>query len=396
MTGTMDLFEYAARQSAPKPQPEVKDMPLALPVSPLPGESINSLMARATAHNVLDSMSVMLTGGSKGAIYAAGLATQAGAMAAPIARRMCGDDPNTIEAVMSLFHPAVTDRDAGWIDFHGVPLRGGYREPKRRRVVPGTLAKDPIPYCRTIWQVRAFPFDPRTREAVIDACPECKQLLGWTKSFGVHLCERCATEDKDIGEMHCVDLRNYPQPILPCEDTESLAFVADLIDPDPQHREAARRRLAQVFQEIPNADLFELVVNLAFADTTPPDRDKLVRERESSKFDRFTPDVLAGAGRVLTDWPNAFHELCDRSRAHAEHRTERSFGTRKELGPILFILWQEALSGQVKAILEKAIAADMKRTPARLRWRAVPGTPAAKAGSQKTTPGANMASDGRD
>jgi hypothetical protein len=78
------------------------------------------------------------------------------------------------------------------IEFLGCELPAGWFDPERRRVAPGILAADGAnARVRNLWLLSAMPCDIITGEAILDRCPACLNLLGWTKLQHVWSCQIC-------------------------------------------------------------------------------------------------------------------------------------------------------------------------------------------------------------
>jgi hypothetical protein len=67
-------------------------------------------------------------------------------------------------------------------------------EPYRRRVAPGMLKLDDIPWIRAHWQVTCLPCDPDSGECFIQICPTCRKSLSWVGIESVYRCQNCATD----------------------------------------------------------------------------------------------------------------------------------------------------------------------------------------------------------
>jgi predicted RNA-binding Zn-ribbon protein involved in translation (DUF1610 family) len=90
----------------------------------------------------------------------------------------------------------------------------------RRRVAPGRLAKDKDEaWIPTLWQIRAFPCDPGTGEALIERCPDCKRLLYWSHINAVWQCAYCG-----------YDLRKAPPRFVPNDVLERANALARVFD----------------------------------------------------------------------------------------------------------------------------------------------------------------------
>lgn len=60
-----------------------------------------------------------------------------------------------------------------------------------RRVAPGVLASDEIPYHRISWHPNPIECDLSTGEVLIDRCPRCDASLGWSNIDAVFACGAC-------------------------------------------------------------------------------------------------------------------------------------------------------------------------------------------------------------
>lgn len=77
-------------------------------------------------------------------------------------------------------------------EFLGCEFPAGWFDPERRRVAPGVLAADGAnARVRNLWLLSAMPCDIVTGEALLDRCPACLNLLGWTKLQHVWSCQIC-------------------------------------------------------------------------------------------------------------------------------------------------------------------------------------------------------------
>ncbi|CAL8969089.1 hypothetical protein RHODGE_RHODGE_03524 [Rhodoplanes serenus] len=244
------------------------------------------------------------------------------------------------------------------IDFFGVMIRSEYRELKIRRVAPGALGKG-TPFHRALWDIRLFSFDPHTREQLISACPVCGHALGWTRPRGIDVCDRCV----NTSGLPNVFLADFPQPLVEVADGEALDFVTGLVDPDPDRKAAARRLLTGPWADLDNSTLFEAVVAFACALTAAPDgpTSTLERPKKLDTYARFTPNVLAGAGRAIIGGDAGFSTIANHVRAIANERPGH-YGVRKELGPLYAMAHDQHLPAVVRTLVRDGIERDMART----------------------------------
>ncbi|MEE7494308.1 hypothetical protein MOTC310_29385 [Methylobacterium oryzae] len=262
------------------------------------------------------------------------------------------------EVVVHRLHRVVERADVAGdrIDFFGVPLRAAYREWRWRRTSPRALAL--APYHRAIHDLRPFGFCTQTLETLIDACPVCHRRFGWHVTRGIAFCPRCVDED----DYPTVDLRDHPQPLVELEDPAGALLLATLVDPRPDVRAEAMRRVDPALRHETPGDLFELAISVALAMVTPPDADKnAVRSVRGDGAITFEPARLAQVGRMLIEWRSGFSVAADLMRATAPARDMR-FGVHKEIGALRLLRTRRTLAPGIRTLVADAIRHDMRRT----------------------------------
>lgn len=324
---------------------------------PFPGESLLGFVTRALSISPVKQL--------QRGLALAGLATGA---PASIATTLVGD--REVAGVATLLRTTpdeirqrtYADAPLGhnrrdMIEFFGVPMRAHYRESKIRRVSPQALKIGP--YHRAVWELRPFSFDPQTRGRLIDTCPVCDQKLGWSRAQGPAMCDRCV----DGSGFPNVDLRDFPQPVVEVDDDEALAFVTNLVDPDPDRRAAARRLLPKRWTEFSNGDLFETVMAFASGLTMDPSSSKHAqgRAKNGEHFSRLTPEMLALAGRAIIGRESGFSALAARYRLDVDKRPS-FYGRRKELGPLAYIVHDKHVEPKIRKLVDEMVDADMARS----------------------------------
>lgn len=320
---------------------------------PIPGESLVGLVARAAARHGVDRVAPVLRVAGIHTLVPEAVATTHRHKAAEIAAVLM-TDPSEVER--RTYPPvALPDRPDSFIDFFGTPIREAYRESVRRRVSPASLARSA--HHRALWDLRTFNFCPESRETLLSACPACGKALGWRWTLGGAFCEAC-------GE----DLRAWPQPLVDVPDDAALDFVVDLVHPDPDRRARALAAVPSAFEENNSGELFEFAVALACAATSGPDspRGIMRRVKTLADFSRLTPAVLARAGRIVLDWPKAFHVLADEVRGASAARPGR-YGLRKEMGPLAYLGMDGYLPRAIKDLVKAEVAVSMRRAVGTLR-----------------------------
>lgn len=310
-------------------------MTFIVPAEPYPDESLAGLVVRATAMNFRRNPLMALRRFGIVTTRPASLCIRP-SLAETIARMTGTHD---VERIAQKFHVPIEGR-SGWSDFFGEPLRDFYREPKKRRVAPTSLKNGE--YVRAMWALKPLSFDPVTKETLIDTCPECGRVLGWTLTYGVAYCDHCSRPEKF---MHWtwhypgLDLRDFPQPKVEVEDEEALDFVTGLIDPLPGRKEAARSLVPEIWSNVGNGDLFE--VAMSFASMLNAERwhfrQTLSRRRRAvSRWeDSITPRMLSIAGRAIINGQAGFEEFGDIVlREGTEKPRETTYGKGNEIGPL--------------------------------------------------------------
>lgn len=258
-----------------------------------------------------------------------------------------------LEIARRMYRPT----EHGGIDFFGAQIRKGRHEPRRRRVSPRAL--NIAPYYRAIWDIRILNFCPDTKENLLDSCPVCERQLGWRHTYGIVYCDRCSNQRK----RPTVDLREFPQKLIEIEDITALDFVCDLIHPLEERKSKARSALSDPFIEFSNSELFEFAVALASAETTSVAVQNSVLERPKStiEYERYTPNVIARAGRAILDWPRGFDAIASKVRDKAPQR-RAFYGVAKELGPLTAICRERIVANGLKDLVRLAIEENMLGT----------------------------------
>lgn len=182
-----------------------------------------------------------------------------------------------------------------------------------RRVSPLAL-KESLHY-KAIWRLRAFSFDPVTRETLISKCPSCGEPLTYKFTWGIERCDNAFDLEGNDARCVNVDLRDYAQPPLPVEDEEALRFFVALIDPQ-QSPSAATTRLHPKFGAYGPGQIFELIFSLAkmyvhvVLDETPDG----AKRRKGLRSMEVGPNELALAARAILGWPEMYHNFSEKLR----------------------------------------------------------------------------------
>ncbi|MGY4330234.1 transposase [Bradyrhizobium sp. LB7.2] len=326
---------------------------LIIPVEPHVDESLAGFVARATARNHLrrplgELRELGITKAKLGS-----LCNRSPSLAPRIAAWAGVKD---VDAIKRMFSRSLDERK-GWVDFHGEPLRAMYRQPGVRRIAPATLKKKG--FIKAVWGLLPLSFDPVSKEKLIDACPECKRSLGWTRTYGVAFCDYCSKPkvfDQFTWDYPAVDLRDYPQPKVEVEDEEALNFLTSLIDPSPDRKAGARKLVPDMWSGLSGGDLFEMGVTFAsMLNVDHWDNRQTVRRKAKAgkSWDWLTPRMLAIGGRAIMDDQRGFEAFGDILRKEAVDRPRtRRYGKWAEIGPLSIV--DPSLCKRGKEILRDA------------------------------------------
>ena len=263
-------------------------------------------------------------------------------------------------------HPIADD---GRCLFFGTSIRTKHREGPVRRVSPRGLAN--APYIRAMWQLRPIGFDPRTKELLISDCPVCGAGLGFSRTYGVCFCDRCARND-DLGFVQpAVDLRDFPQPLVEIEDMAALDFVTGLVDPDPTVRERFAPALDDDLTGLDRGEIFDLCMAIVGVLNQDPKRAVTSPAKPTTRSDYerlYTPERLAEAGRIIMGWRTGFDGLCERARATA-HDRPGFYGIKSELGQVYALTVDRTLTENVRKVVREAVLRNMATSSADIAVR---------------------------
>lgn len=274
-----------------------------------PDESLIGLLTRAFARSAI-----------RNTAQALGLAGVIVPKSAHVGRVI--KDHGAVEAIAALIGvdatvvaarllPSSEDRKS--VLFATSPIREWHLESRVKRVAPRALIV--ANYHRANWLLRPLAFDPCTLELLLDRCPVCGELLGWSRSYGVSKCDRCV----DHRGLPSVDLRDFPQPLVDDLDADALRFVADLLHPGEDRQVTARRHLVGPLSGLTSPQVFEVVVRLAAGLGAPPSVE--MGRPAAGRF--VNPRSLATAARAVLSGPGSFQRLLERICAGEDAKSNR-------------------------------------------------------------------------
>jgi hypothetical protein len=152
--------------------------------------------------------------------------------------RVIGVGQTTIRRMMhSGADPAITT-------FFDQPIPWSALERSKRRMAPGRLTKDKVPFLRALWSIRVISCDPTSGERLVNRCT-CGQPLWWRSMHRLLECEACGH-----------DLRTIPAALGSEEQIEVSRFWASIYSFKPEKRMEAR---AMLDPEVRNSDAAKLL-----------------------------------------------------------------------------------------------------------------------------------------
>lgn len=324
---------------------------LAIPVAPLPGEGLAELLVRATAENSYGRCAIIPNAiGVRGSLPA-GLATRLQGRTRGLATLL--GVPQGVAALEPLLYLPAEGR-AGRQTFFGTSIRQVYHDARRRRVSPRALVASP--HLRAIWTLRVLPFDPSTKEVLLDRCPVCEKALGWARTRGVVFCDQCIRTDKYGCERGSVDLREYPQPVVDEQLWPRLDLLTGLVDPHPDVRASFEPVLPEAMRDFERGELFEFAIALASAFDDPGGSKwgYLARHAKKERHKRLTPELLALAATAISDWPKTFNIAVEQARNDEQARPGH-FGRRKAFGAIAQLAVDHFIHPQLRSLVKSEV-----------------------------------------
>lgn len=321
---------------------------LVIPVRPILGESAADLIMRALFVNGYPDSSVLRRMISKRYFRdSVTMSTLLIGFADKIADML--GLPGGVDDLRPLLQPEIPGR-AGFVDFFGVPIRASHLLVQFRRVSPLALRRSL--HSRAIWSLLPLPYDPETKQVLLDHCPRCKKKLRFGHKYGVEKCGYCVSSDRFGLPIGSEDLRDAVRPFVTIDDEAGLDLVSALVDPclknmgpEPSH----------IFANEQPGHLWEFVIAIAEALGLSAGG-----QRADRRFVDMEPRYLSQAGRVLIDWPNALYDVADKVRADSHLRNDHHYGIGKELGPLLWITHDMMVAPHLRGLLKQELVENMR------------------------------------
>lgn len=319
----------------------------------MPGEGLREAIFRASSENCYLRCGDILSSVGIPGSHAAFVGSSSIGREAILAR-LLGPEWSPARIRGMAFRPV---ERSGWHTWFGTTIRKVHLLGRTRRVSPRSLLRSL--HCKAIWGIKAFSFDPATKELLLASCPVCRKEFGYRMSLGVQFCDRCSRRDAEGFVRGAVDLRDFLQPLVQVEDEEALGFVTGLIDPDPEVRTIFSASLSDDLRVFDRAQIFELCIAIASALSADP-KSPLTNSCGSLKrindYARLTPAMLSIAGRAVLDWPQGFRKLVEHSSSSSRQRPGE-YGMLKVAGA----LWRLGTHSHVVPELRRVVRDELSR-----------------------------------
>ncbi|MBO0130922.1 hypothetical protein [Agrobacterium burrii] len=327
---------------------ELAGKTLVIPVRPILGESAADLIMRALFVNGYPDSSVLRRMISKRYFRdSVTMSTLLINFADKIADML--GLPGGVDDLRPLLQPEIPGR-AGFVDFFGVPIRASHLIVQFRRVSPLALRRSL--HSRAVWSLLPLPYDPETKQLLLDHCPRCKKKLRFGHRYGVEKCGYCVSRDRFGLLIGSEDLRDAVRPLVTIDCEAGLDLVSALVDPCLRN---IGPKPSQIFANEQPGHLWEFVIAVAEALSLSAGG-----RRADRRFVNIEPRYLSQAGRVLIDWPNALYDVADKVRADAHLRSDHHYGIGKELGPLLWITHDTMVAPHLRGLLKQELLENMR------------------------------------
>ena len=271
-----------------------------LPVSPLPGESLLSLVGRAAQANAhRELMPVLSHVGASASL--ASLAEHRDAILPSLAILL----KLPAEAVAARYHaPPDNHLSARTAEasFFGTPV------PRRwlrweKRIAPNTM--EHRGYHSALWELQIFEVCPDSGEPLRSTCPSCNQVLRW-RLTDLHRCDHCNARLISKADTTWAAAGR---------DLSGVRFIADVLAPWRGARDQAIASLPQDLQEVPPAELVRLMVTIPrlLPGAPVPELQRVPRAGGfHTEYLRWPCQTLAYSLKMLRSWPESVRDAMAR------------------------------------------------------------------------------------
>lgn len=293
--------------------------PLVVKTQPYDDEMLASVVARATRANVLGSTQIILRDVGLDLSHPGTVGQEIGDLAPRLATTV-GCDRVQIER---LIHPYLSDDRDSLVRWGDGTLRRSDLILDRRRISPAAVSR--VPYVRALWQCRHLPYDAETGELLLEACPDCKATLRWSRAWGVGTCEHCRS---DLTLVHRARLDE--SMLASYRNFASLSSVV------PHTLALARSALAPELCILALPILIDLITALGVAIGSKPRPTGRRRLRQLADADRA--EASARGMELIEDWPSVARRRLQRVRSSGTSEAElllavRSLGDERAFAP---------------------------------------------------------------
>lgn len=277
---------------------------LVVRIKPRAGESLAGLIFSASCANSLGRTKVILGEIDLELAHPGTIGQYMSGKEGRLAHHL-GCDP---EAISDRTHPYVDD-DKTLVRWGNSTMRRSDLILDRRRIAPGALCRSD--HHRSAWSCRHLPFDPSTRELLVDRCTKCSTILRWNTARGLGTCEHCG-----------MTVSPASRPRLPKCLAASYRGFADLISIEKDIRERARAGLAPALAALPQPHLLDLILGIGLVTAETPEAPGRRAIATLDPYERAT--VSARGYELLRDWPFSLqHAVMDRRDALLQEGRER-------------------------------------------------------------------------
>lgn len=200
--------------------------------------------------------------------------------------------------------------------FGALELHGADVELERRRIGPTTLRDQPFHH--DAWLFSLLPYCPVSLERLVENCSTCGTGLGWSRCWGIGVCEWCRNQVEPSGE-----------PPLLAELAENYRTFADLLSPREDVRRAANLQLPPIFHDVAPGSIVTMALRLGQICRA----DQVVGVRRES-LRHLDPTLLASVvttgTSMMRTWPDSFvqwamsefDDRCDDLQGHHRIRAQ--------------------------------------------------------------------------
>lgn len=272
---------------------------LLVKITPIPGESLLSLVSAAAAANRLWSVRAALE--LVEAPYTQELLHAAPQFAGPLSH-LLGVERSEIAQRMYRLVPA--RKSKGTRNFYGHTVPTNWIS-TTKRLAPGPHLQLPSyagklrPFHSAVWDIALFDHCPDTGTQLLGRCPRqaCGRRLTWSLP-NLALCSECETNLSTFD----IDQFKSNMPSL-----RASRLIADLLCPWRDGYLNAPAQLPQNLQSLSRVEQVRLMTLLSDVEYAGMDRPQNHVETQGQRRHMHLPEALA----MVEDWPNALYERLD-------------------------------------------------------------------------------------